>query len=69
MVSYVVTLLWVGGIYALERPKLKKSNQVTHWCCICLLAASAVLWQLLMINGQIPRPAEWLDKLLGPLVP
>jgi hypothetical protein len=67
--SILYTCLWVGGIYLLERPTLKKCNAVTRWCSISLLLASGVMWQVLTMSSKVPRPAEWLDVIFSPLNP
>lgn len=69
MGSIVVTLVWIGIVYLLERKKLKKSNAMTRWAAIVLLLTSGVVWMALMQNINIPRPYNWLEAILGAWVP
>ncbi|RAU94039.1 hypothetical protein [Paenibacillus sp. YN15] len=69
ILTIVETCIWIGMIYLLERRRLKKTNAVTRWTAVGLLLASGIVWQALVENTGISRPYEWIDALLGPMVP
>lgn len=70
MIKHIVTtLLWVGAIYLLIRPSLKKANRLTRWTGILLLGASGALWVILTMTIKVPRPAHWLEQMFSMFVP